>query len=109
MPLTSKGEKIKGAMEEEYGKEKGEEVFYASKNKGTITGVDEMAVGGGGLDQDPLPAPTTSPAPPTARPLSNTVTGATSPIPASSATMPITDHKIVATTRMLARAAGRRE
>ena len=41
MPLTAKGEKIKGAMEEKYGKEKGEEVFYASKNKGTITGVDD--------------------------------------------------------------------
>lgn len=41
MPLTAKGEKIKGAMEEEYGKEKGEEVFYASANKGTITGVHD--------------------------------------------------------------------
>jgi hypothetical protein len=40
MPLTEKGEKIKGAMEEKYGKEKGEKVFYASKNKGTISGVD---------------------------------------------------------------------
>jgi hypothetical protein len=42
MPLTEKGEKIKGAMKEKYGPEKGEEVFYASKNKGTITGVDDM-------------------------------------------------------------------
>ena len=41
MPLTEKGEKIKGAMEKEYGPKKGEEVFYASKNKGTISGVDE--------------------------------------------------------------------
>jgi hypothetical protein len=40
VPLTEKGEKIKGAMEEKYGKEKGEQVFYASKNKGTISGVD---------------------------------------------------------------------
>lgn len=40
MPLTDKGEKIKGAMEKEYGAEKGERVFYASRNKGTITGVD---------------------------------------------------------------------
>lgn len=31
-------------MEEEYGAEKGEEVFYASKNKGTISGVDSMSV-----------------------------------------------------------------
>jgi hypothetical protein len=42
MPLTKKGEKIKGAMEEQYGAEKGEAVFYASKNKGTISGVDNM-------------------------------------------------------------------
>jgi hypothetical protein len=42
MPLTEKGEKIREAMHEKYGKEKGEEVFYASKNKGTISGVDAM-------------------------------------------------------------------
>lgn len=40
MPLTKKGTKIKSAMEQTYGAEKGEEVFYASRNKGTITGVD---------------------------------------------------------------------
>lgn len=40
MPLTKKGSKIKKAMTKEYGKEKGEQVFYASKNKGTIKGVD---------------------------------------------------------------------
>jgi len=39
MPLTAKGDKIKSAMEKEYGKDKGESVFYASANKGTITGV----------------------------------------------------------------------
>lgn len=41
MPLTGKGEEIKSAMEKEYGPKKGEEVFYASKNAGTISGVDE--------------------------------------------------------------------
>lgn len=41
MPMTSKGKKIKGAMEKEYGKEKGKKVFFASKNKGTIKGVDK--------------------------------------------------------------------
>lgn len=46
MPLTSKGEKIKGAMEREYGKEKGEQVFYASRNKGTISGVDSDPITG---------------------------------------------------------------
>ena len=28
-------------MEKEYGSEKGEQVFYASKNKGTISGVEK--------------------------------------------------------------------
>jgi hypothetical protein len=40
MPLTKKGKKIKKAMMEEYGKKRGEQVFYASRNKGTIKGVD---------------------------------------------------------------------
>ena len=39
MPLTSKGKKIKAAMAKEYGKKKGEQVFYATENKGTIKGV----------------------------------------------------------------------
>lgn len=38
MPLTKKGRKIKAAMTEEYGAKKGTSVFYASQNKGTITG-----------------------------------------------------------------------
>jgi len=38
MPLTKKGKKIKRAMRKHYGKGKGEEVFYASQNKGTIKG-----------------------------------------------------------------------
>ena len=44
MPLTAKGEKIKAAMEQEYGSEKGEQVFYASRNAGTISGVDSASV-----------------------------------------------------------------
>jgi hypothetical protein len=48
MPLTSKGEKILKNMEEEYGAKKGESVFYASRNKGTIGGVDNMLNFGGG-------------------------------------------------------------
>ena len=39
MPITKKGKKIKKAMEKEYGKKKGEELFYTSANKGTIKGV----------------------------------------------------------------------
>lgn len=42
MPLTEKGEEIKNNMEKQYGKEKGEKVFYASANKGTITGVHDV-------------------------------------------------------------------
>ena len=37
-PLTEKGKKVKRAMEKHYGREKGEEVFYASQQKGTIKG-----------------------------------------------------------------------
>ena len=41
MPLTDKGQKIKGAMVKQYGSKKGESVFYASDNKGTITGIEK--------------------------------------------------------------------
>lgn len=40
MPLTKKGQKIMDNMKSEYGSEKGKQVFYASRNKGTIKGVD---------------------------------------------------------------------
>jgi hypothetical protein len=33
MPLTWKGRKMKESMDEEYGKEKGDQVFYATENK----------------------------------------------------------------------------
>ena len=39
MPLTEKGKKIKRAMIKQYGKEKGEEVFYKSESSGKIKGV----------------------------------------------------------------------
>ena len=39
MPLTPKGEKIMGSMKQQYGDEKGKQVFYASENKGAIKGV----------------------------------------------------------------------
>jgi hypothetical protein len=44
MPLNKKGKKIMKAMKEEYG-EKAEQVFYASKNKGTIKKVDTKKKG----------------------------------------------------------------
>ena len=45
MPLTEKGKEIMKSMKEQYGKKKGEEVFYASKNKGTIKGVEKASKG----------------------------------------------------------------
>jgi hypothetical protein len=39
MPLTKKGKKIKRSMEHQYGKKKGEQVFYATENKGKIKGL----------------------------------------------------------------------
>ena len=41
MPLTKKGLKIRESMEKHYGKDKGEEVFYASINKGNIKGAEK--------------------------------------------------------------------
>ena len=41
MPLTVKGRKIMGSMKKTYGTEKGEQVFYASRNKGVIKGVEK--------------------------------------------------------------------
>jgi hypothetical protein len=41
MPLNKKGKKIMTAMTEEYGSKKGKQVFYASKNKGKIKGVEK--------------------------------------------------------------------
>ncbi len=41
MPLTKKGKKIMSAMKAEYGKVKGKGIFYASRNKGTIKGVEK--------------------------------------------------------------------
>ena len=45
MPLTKKGKEIMKSMKEEYGKKKGESIFYASKNKGTIKGVEKASKG----------------------------------------------------------------
>ena len=46
MPLTTKGEKIEKAMVKKYGEKRGKEVFYASRNAGTITGVDTFKARG---------------------------------------------------------------
>ena len=41
MPLNEKGKKIMKSMRKQYGKKRGEQVFYASKNKGVIKGVEK--------------------------------------------------------------------
>lgn len=41
MPLTKKGTKIMKAMKKEYWPKKAEKVFYASRNKGVIKGVEK--------------------------------------------------------------------
>jgi hypothetical protein len=41
MALTEKGKKIRNEMRKKYGSKRGDQVFYASANKGTITGVEE--------------------------------------------------------------------
>lgn len=40
MPLTKKGNKIMRRMRKQYGAAKAARVFYASRNKGRIKGVD---------------------------------------------------------------------
>ena len=45
MPLTKKGKEIMKSMKEQYGNKKGESIFYASKNKGTIKGVEKASKG----------------------------------------------------------------
>jgi hypothetical protein len=39
--LTKKGKTILSAMRKEYGGKKGERVFYASINKGTVKGAEK--------------------------------------------------------------------
>ena len=41
MPITKKGKKVMSAMKKTYGAKKGKQVFYASKNKGVIKGVEK--------------------------------------------------------------------
>jgi len=60
MPLTDKGKKLKKKFKEQYGKKKGESVFYAMENSGKLKGVVKAYVGkaikkpkgyrGGGMD-----------------------------------------------------------
>ena len=45
MPLNKKGKKIMKSMKKQYGKKRGETVFYASKNKGVIKVVEKRKKG----------------------------------------------------------------
>ena len=47
MPLNKKGRKIKRAMTKQYGKKKGEKVFYAMENSGKLKKVKKLRGGGG--------------------------------------------------------------
>lgn len=41
MPLNKKGRRIMRAMQKSYGTKKGKRVFHASRNAGTIKGVEK--------------------------------------------------------------------
>lgn len=43
MPLSDKGKKVKQEMIKQYGKEKGERVFYAMENSGKLKGVKKRS------------------------------------------------------------------
>lgn len=43
MPLTPKGSKILKRMEDQYGKRKARQIFYAMINEGKITGAEGRA------------------------------------------------------------------
>ena len=45
MPLNKKGKKIMKKMKKEYGKKKGESVFYAMENSGKLKGVKKAKKG----------------------------------------------------------------
>ena len=121
MPKTEKGEKIYKAMVEQYGKEKGEEVFYASRNKGTISGVDardvgaQSWVGGHSTGYEINTAEDQGMALPTSTPIATPTTAPAGVIPPGMATPPsqptnlVTGdrHRVAATHDELAKAGGR--
>lgn len=57
MPLTSKGNKILSSMRSTYGSDKkAKRVFYASINKGKLSGVEGKADGGPAINEDTISA-----------------------------------------------------
>jgi hypothetical protein len=55
VPLNKKGKKIMKSMKDQYGSKRGEQVFYASMNKGNIKGVEKKKNGGLGEKSGPPP------------------------------------------------------
>jgi hypothetical protein len=55
VPLNKKGKKIMKSMKDQYGSKRGEQVFYASMNKGKIKGVEKKKNGGLGEKSGPPP------------------------------------------------------
>jgi len=55
VPLSKKGKKIMKSMKDQYGSKRGEQVFYASMNKGKIKGVEKKKNGGLGEKSGPPP------------------------------------------------------
>lgn len=118
MPKTEKGEKIYNAMVEQYGKEKGEEVFYASKSKGTIKGVDNVGAESwvGGHSTGYSIETDQGMALPTSTPIATPTTAPAGVIPPGMATAPnaptnlVTGdrHRVAATHDDIARAGGRK-
>ena len=60
MPLNKKGKKIKRAMTKQYGKKKGEKVFYAMENSGKLRKVTKAR---GGMDASQPDFGTSAPSP----------------------------------------------
>ena len=106
MPLTGKGSEIMENMKEQYGEEKGERVFYASKNKGTIEGVDAMPLTGTRLPSASTPI---APAPGATQQFGPNPPGLTPPAGGAGGSKAIFTRggdTVVATARDMARLAG---
>jgi hypothetical protein len=109
MPLTAKGEKILGHMEETYGSEKkAKQVLYASKNAGKVKGIDMTSPPQAGeVDQVPegYSVQSTS-TPPSAPPMMPSNAMPAPPVPGT----PPTGQRSTAVGSLdtLARAAGKR-
>ena len=56
MPLTSKGEKLRDKFRGQYGKKKGDSVFYAMENSGKLKGILK-AKGGADASKDDFKTP----------------------------------------------------